>query len=120
MDRRRPADFGHILKKLSELAELAQHISWPVLVVKGGRSAALTEQDADSFARAFPNGRWQIVGNAGHNVQEDNPKGLANELRRHFAGAKTDPFRPLAVPATRHRDRPVRGRAKLDFSGFNR
>jgi pimeloyl-ACP methyl ester carboxylesterase len=86
MDRRRPADFDHILDKLSELAGLAPEICCPVLVLKGGRSAVLTEQDADSFARAFPNGRWQIVGNAGHNVQEDNPKGLANELRSHFAG----------------------------------
>jgi pimeloyl-ACP methyl ester carboxylesterase len=86
MDQRRPADFDHILDKLSELAGLAPHISCPALVVKGGCSAVLTEQDADSFARAFPNGRWQIVGKAGHNVQEDNPKGLANELRNHFAG----------------------------------
>lgn len=87
MDRRRPADFEHILDKISELAGLAPDISCPVLVVKGGRSAVLTEQDADSFARAFPNGRWQVVGKAGHNVQEDDPKGLANELRSHFAGA---------------------------------
>jgi pimeloyl-ACP methyl ester carboxylesterase len=86
MDQRRPADFDHILDKLSELAGLAPHISCPALVVKGGCSAVLTEQDADSFARAFPNGRRQIVGKAGHNVQEDNPKGLANELRNHFAG----------------------------------
>jgi pimeloyl-ACP methyl ester carboxylesterase len=87
MDRRRPADFEHILDKISDLAGLAPHISCPVLVVKGGRSVVLTEQDTDSFARAFPNGRWQIVGNAGHNVQEDNPKDLANELRSHFASA---------------------------------
>jgi pimeloyl-ACP methyl ester carboxylesterase len=87
MDPRRPTDFEHILGKLSDLAGLAPDISCPVLIIKGGRSAVLREQDADSFARAFPNGRWQIVEKAGHNVQEDDPKGLATELRSHFASA---------------------------------
>jgi pimeloyl-ACP methyl ester carboxylesterase len=87
MDPRRPTDFEQILGKLSDLAGLAPDISCPVLIIKGGRSAVLREQDADSFARAFPNGRWQIVEKAGHNVQEDDPKGLATELRSHFASA---------------------------------
>ena len=85
MDRRRPADFEHILGKLSELAGLAQTISCPVLIVKGGGSAVLTKEDADAFARAFPNGRLQIIADASHNVQEDKPKDLANLLRGHFA-----------------------------------
>jgi pimeloyl-ACP methyl ester carboxylesterase len=84
MDRRRPADFEHILGKLSELAGLAQTISCPVLIVKGGGSAVLTEENADAFARAFPNGRLQIIADASHNVQEDKPKDLANLLRGHF------------------------------------
>jgi pimeloyl-ACP methyl ester carboxylesterase len=85
MDRRRPADFEHILGKLSELAGLARTISCPVLIVKGGGSAVLTEENADAFARAFPNGRLQIIADASHNVQEDKPKDLANLLRGHFA-----------------------------------
>lgn len=84
MDRRRPADFEHILGKLSELAGLAQTISCPVLIVKGGGSAVLTEENADAFARAFPNGRLRIIADASHNVQEDKPKDLANLLRGHF------------------------------------
>src|SRR4030081_3475625 len=46
MDRRRSTDFDHILGKLSELAGLALTIPCPVLVVKGGASVVLTEDNA--------------------------------------------------------------------------
>jgi pimeloyl-ACP methyl ester carboxylesterase len=84
MDRRRSTDFEHILGKLSELTGLASTIPCPVLIVKGGASVVLTENNADAFARAFPSGRWQVLEGAGHNVQEDKPKELANLLRGHF------------------------------------
>jgi pimeloyl-ACP methyl ester carboxylesterase len=89
MDRRRSTDFEHILGKLSELAGLASTISCPVLVVKGGASVVLTDNNADAFARTFPNGRWQVLEGASHNVQEDRPKDLANLLRGHFTSDGT-------------------------------
>lgn len=79
-DRRRPADYAHILGRLAELAHHAAAIACPTLVVKGGASRVLSVADAEAFARAFPLGRLAVIPEAGHNVQEDQPAALASEL----------------------------------------
>lgn len=81
-DRRRPIDYAHILGRLAELADQAGAIACPTLVVKGGRSRVLIRADAKAFAAAFPLGRFALIPNAGHNVQEDQPTALASELRK--------------------------------------
>jgi pimeloyl-ACP methyl ester carboxylesterase len=83
-DRRRPPDFPHILGELARLADFAKGIVCPVLVVRGGRSRILTDETAARFADRFPNGRWLVVPDAGHNVQEDNPVGLIGALCDHI------------------------------------
>ena len=83
-DRRRPTDFPHILGKLSDLEAIAPKIHQPTLVVKGSRSAVLTELDALHFASRFPAGQMVTL-EAGHNVQEDQPLALANALRSTMA-----------------------------------
>lgn len=76
-DRRSPTDFEHILARLAELPALAPQLCCPVLVVKGGRSNVLTATTAAEFAQCFPDGRWALISDAGHNIQEDHPVALA-------------------------------------------
>ena len=40
-----------------------------------------TPARAAKFASAFANGRWELIRDAGHNVQEDQPVALAGVLR---------------------------------------
>lgn len=82
-DRRRPPDYPHILGKLAEMRELAPCVQCPVLVARGGRSRVFTEQAAADFAQVFSSGRWINIPDAGHNIQEDNPKALAKAIRAH-------------------------------------
>ena len=81
-DHRRPHDYPHILAKLEELPHMAPRITCPVLVVRGGRSRVLTDEKVASFVGLLPHGRWTVVPDAGHNVQEDSPKALAETVRQ--------------------------------------
>jgi pimeloyl-ACP methyl ester carboxylesterase len=85
-DRERPEDFAHILATIEELATLAPGIACPALIVRGERSRVLTDEKVGRFARLFPDGRWTVVPEAGHNLQEDNPKALAAVIRTFLAG----------------------------------
>lgn len=80
VDRRRPHDYDHILGKLAELPQLAPQIRCPVLVVRGGRSRIFSDEAAARCAALFENGRWLAIEEAGHNVQEDNPRALIAAL----------------------------------------
>lgn len=80
-DRRRPADFPHILGKLAELSILASRISCPVLVAKGARSRVLSQASLERFAARFADGRSTVIPAAGHNIQEDQPTALAVAIR---------------------------------------
>lgn len=85
-DRRRPPDFAHILSKLADLAGLAPAVACPVLVARGARSRIVTDDTAAAFASRFPDGRWCVIPQAGHNIQEDNPAALAPALAAHILG----------------------------------
>lgn len=85
-DRRRPPDFAHILGKLADLSDLAPGVACPVLVARGARSRTLTDETAAAFAAGFPQGRWCVIPQAGHNIQEDNPVALAEALAAHILG----------------------------------
>jgi pimeloyl-ACP methyl ester carboxylesterase len=81
-DRRKltPEYFAEVTRKLGQLRDAAACVTCPVLVVRGGKSDALSDAQAARFAAAFPNGRWAKVKEAGHTVQGDNPRGLAEAL----------------------------------------
>lgn len=85
-DDRRPVDFGHILDHIAHLDRLAPKIAWPCMVVRGGLSRILTEKAAQNFADKCPNGTMRVVENAGHSVQEDNPRGFADALTAFWDG----------------------------------
>ena len=56
----------------------------PTLVVRGANSDVLGATDAERLAAALPDGRAATVADAGHTVQGDNPRALA-QLVREFA-----------------------------------
>jgi pimeloyl-ACP methyl ester carboxylesterase len=72
MDARRP------------LWDVLHRISCPVLIARGADSEIFSEQNADRFSRALPEGKWVTVPRARHSVQTDNPTGLA-EVVQGFA-----------------------------------
>jgi pimeloyl-ACP methyl ester carboxylesterase len=80
-DLRKPTDFEHIFRKLDEIPSLAHRIDCPALVARGARSRIFPEDRAIAFAAMFPDGRCAVIPDAGHNIQEDNPKALADEVR---------------------------------------
>jgi pimeloyl-ACP methyl ester carboxylesterase len=83
LDRRRPPDYPHILAKLAEMPSLAPRIQCPVLITRGARSRVFSEPAAAAFAQLFAHARWTNIADAGHNIQEDNPKALAAAIREH-------------------------------------
>jgi pimeloyl-ACP methyl ester carboxylesterase len=74
------ADFPHILNHIAMLDSRAGEMRLPLLVVRGGSSQILSDAAAARFAGLCPQGRWCVVADAGHTVQEDNPLGLSEAL----------------------------------------
>jgi pimeloyl-ACP methyl ester carboxylesterase len=70
-----------LAKSLNDLRARIADLSCPTLVVRGGDSQILREEDARRFAEAIPNGRWLAIARAGHSVQGDQPKALIEVLR---------------------------------------
>jgi len=62
-------------------------VTCPTLVVRGSRSNVFSDNDAARLAAALPNGRWSRVENAGHTIQGDNPRELAEVLRGFILSA---------------------------------
>ncbi|MBI4607716.1 MAG: alpha/beta hydrolase [Candidatus Rokubacteria bacterium] len=63
-----------------------ERVSCPTLILRGAVSDVFHDEDAERFARALPNGRWVRVEDAGHTVQGDNPRGLAEALANFLRG----------------------------------
>ncbi len=85
-DRRRPWDFAMILRHLAGFEARVPDLAAPFLLAKGGDSLIVTEDAARDFTARFPDGRWINIAGAGHNVQEDNPRDLADALRAFWGG----------------------------------
>ncbi len=82
IDRRRPFDYDHILAKLAELPVLAPRIGCPVLIARGARSKIFSDEAAARCAALFARGEWTRIEDAGHNIQEDNPRALLDKYQR--------------------------------------
>lgn len=104
-DRRRTPDFPHILGKVAELAGRAGQVACPVLVARGGRSRVLSADAARGFAQRFPYGDWVVLPDAGHNIQEDQPRALATALLAHMQARRCmdEPDAAVRRPAARVR-----------------
>ena len=84
-DRRRPFDLEGMRESLATLAEGVAELGCPTLVVRGTESDVFSDDDAESFARALPDGRWVRVAGAGHTIQGDQPAALVDEIRGFLA-----------------------------------
>ena len=71
---------GEERERLKERFRQAHRISCPTLIVQGGLSDVFTSEDAQALARQFTKGHYAQVGEAGHTVQGDNPRVLAEML----------------------------------------
>jgi pimeloyl-ACP methyl ester carboxylesterase len=83
---RRPSDYAALLKHLAGFEARVPNMAEPLLLARGGESLVVSEDAADDFTARFPDGRWLNIAGAGHNVQEDNPRDLADALRAFWAG----------------------------------
>jgi pimeloyl-ACP methyl ester carboxylesterase len=70
---------------LNERFRQAARISCPTLIVQGSLSDVFTSDDAEKLAGEFRDGHYAQVGEAGHTVQGDNPRVLAEVLERFLA-----------------------------------
>jgi pimeloyl-ACP methyl ester carboxylesterase len=80
------ADLDDMRLAMHRLWDAVAKITCPTLVVRGARSAIFLDDDAAALARALPDGRWRRIDAAGHNVQGDNPKGLAEAIVEFLSG----------------------------------
>lgn len=60
--------------------QAASRVTCPTLIVQGGLSDVFTAEDAQKLADDFPHGRYAQVTDAGHTIQGDNPRALAQAL----------------------------------------
>jgi esterase len=74
-------------EKLVERFRQASRVTCPTLIVQGGLSDVFTAQDAQKLAAGFPHGRYAQVAEAGHTVQGDNPRVLAQALSQFLASS---------------------------------
>ncbi|MBV9579480.1 MAG: alpha/beta hydrolase [Chloroflexi bacterium] len=59
-------------------------VTVPTLLTRGARSESLSNATAAEFTAALPDGRWEIIADAGHTIQGDNPRGLLQALEPFF------------------------------------
>jgi pimeloyl-ACP methyl ester carboxylesterase len=83
---RRPSDYAVMLEHLAGFEARVPTMAAPFLLARGGESLIISEDAADDFTARFPDGRWINIKGAGHNVQEDNPRDLADALRAFWGG----------------------------------
>jgi esterase len=79
--RRRDERSAVVTAALGPIRERIADLRCPTLIVRGGDSPILGEEDARRFAEAIPHGRWIAIEGAGHSVQGDQPKALIEALR---------------------------------------
>jgi pimeloyl-ACP methyl ester carboxylesterase len=57
----------------------------PLMLVRGGRSPAVTGEDAETLRRLRPDAQVEVVAEAGHSVQSDCPERLAELLGKFIS-----------------------------------
>jgi esterase len=72
--------FEALRAEVAGLTERVRAVTCPTLVVRGERSDVVTPEGAQALVDALPDGELATVLDAGHTVQGDNPRGLADAL----------------------------------------
>jgi pimeloyl-ACP methyl ester carboxylesterase len=84
-------DLAEMAARMRRLWGLVPRIDSPTLVVRGARSTIYLDEDAATRARALPLGHWCRIDDAGHNVQGDNPRALAEAIVDFLRGVSLPP-----------------------------
>jgi esterase len=80
-DRRQWEDEGSIDDVVSALSSAVPRVRCPALVVRGERSKIFTASDAELLSAGLAHAQSTEVPRAGHIVQRDNPRDLAQTIR---------------------------------------
>jgi esterase len=74
--------FDQVRTEMEGVRERLHAVTCPTLVVRGEASDAVSPESAAALAEALPRGEWTSIPGAGHTVQGDNPRALADDLER--------------------------------------
>ena len=74
-------DDGQVMPGLDDLWGAVERLEAPLLLVRGGTSPEVDDEDVAEVMRRNPTARVVVVGGAGHSVQGDKPLELAEILR---------------------------------------
>ena len=80
--------FEALRAEVAGLTERVRAVTCPTLVVRGERSDVATPEGAQALVDALPDGELATVLDAGHTVQGDNPRGLADALASFLRRAR--------------------------------
>jgi esterase len=80
--------FEALREQVGDLWDLIGTVTCPTLVVRGERSDVVTPESAKALAEALPEGESATVAGAGHTVQGDSPRGLAEVLEDFLRRAR--------------------------------
>lgn len=83
--RNRSDRVAEMSKALTKLRGRVGAIECPTLVVRGAESHIRSDENAARFAAALPRGNWIRIEGAGHTVQGDQPKALAEAIENLLA-----------------------------------
>jgi pimeloyl-ACP methyl ester carboxylesterase len=72
---------GQIIPGLDELWNAVERVEVPLLLVRGGTSPVVDDEDVAELTRRNPKARVVVVAGAGHSVQGDKPLELAEILK---------------------------------------
>jgi esterase len=82
---RRPLGAADRQAFIDQLWQHVSDISAPLMLVRGGASAFVSDEDANEFVRRQPSARVEVVEGAGHSVQSDRATHLAGLLEDFLA-----------------------------------
>ncbi|MFI5953237.1 alpha/beta fold hydrolase [Cryptosporangium sp. NPDC051539] len=75
---------GHPAPDFTPLWDDVGRLRMPTLLVRGGESAFVSDDDEETFVRTAPNARAITMAGAGHAVQSDKPRELAQIVDEFF------------------------------------
>jgi pimeloyl-ACP methyl ester carboxylesterase len=77
-------DDGQVMPGLDDLWNAVERVQVPFIVVRGGTSPVVDDEDIAEVERRNPKARVVVVDGAGHSVQGDKPRELAGILNSLF------------------------------------
>jgi pimeloyl-ACP methyl ester carboxylesterase len=86
-DRERASNSEGVIPNLGELWDELESVTAPLLLVRGGSSGVVGDEDVAELLRRQPKAEVIVVDGAGHSVQGDRPVELAGVIDAFVSGA---------------------------------